>query len=690
MLDSRADRMRHEVARIAERLVGVIASFTNATAHDMTVAGAAEFLRGMVASAPTVNVSAERRAIAVHPLDRLAHRLSLAPIEIDLALLAGMADEHEGFSSVFRSFHPRSEPRPTVALAAQLFCDGLNERPLMRDAIENGAAARAGLIRLGGDGPFYERNLILAEGLWPVLYGIEAWPPVLHVMEDDPIADGLEEWLDRRECTRALATLQQDTTALVTVSGDTERIAAHRALALARAAGRSAVHLTSDESSSSALGLAALHSIARGAVAIVELTFQHNSGPPPTLELPSFSHLTGPLVLCIRSGAVTIQSSQPTIALVAHRLSARSLTRMWRSVLPELASDASALATRYPLEPTVAARVAADVRNATAHDGRKPQIEHVGENVQARTTVTIGGGVKRVQPTASWMNLVLPPNRLAQLHEVLGRLQHQPKVLDEWGFLDRRPGARGVRVLFCGPPGTGKTLSAEVLANALGAELLVVDVSRVVSKWIGETEKNLGEVFDAAEHSPAVLLFDEADALFGRRTEVSDAHDRYANLETAYLLSRLERFEGLAILASNLKQNIDPAFLRRLEFLVEFAEPSVTEREALWRCHLPPNAPLARDVDLAGLAAFYPVVGATIRNAAVAAAFLAAGEELPIARAHVLRALQREYEKTGKAFPGVPPNGEASAVSAPPLGASRATAGGASSALVARAATYRG
>src|SRR5438067_4352648 len=153
------------------------------------------------------------------------------------------------------------------------------------------------------------------------------------------------------------------------------------------------------------------------------------------------------------------------------------------------------------------------------------------------------------------------------------------------------------------------------MAGALSSDLLVVDISRVVSKWIGETEKNLSAVFDAAERAQAVLFFDEADALFGRRTEVSDAHGRYANLETAYLLTRLERFEGLAVLSTNLRQNVDAAFMRRLEFVIELEEPARAEREALWRCHLPAEAPMADDVDVRALAARYPLVGGLIRNA---------------------------------------------------------------------------
>ena len=255
---------------------------------------------------------------------------------------------------------------------------------------------------------------------------------------------------------------------------------------------------------------------------------------------------------------------------------------------------------------------------------------------------------------AKWEDLVLPRELMAQLREAVDRLMLQSCVLDDWGFLKNRIGTRGVRLLFAGPPGTGKTLSAEVLARAVDADLLVVDVSRVVSKWVGETEKNLAAVFDAAENSQAVLLFDEADALFSKRTEVSDAHDRYANLETAYLLQRLERFEGLAILATNLRQNIDAAFVRRLEFVLEFAEPDREQRLALWKRHMPADAPLDPGLNFYELAALYPVVGGVIRNAAVAAAFRAAADGMPLGRNHFVHAIQREYEKAGRAFPGLP------------------------------------
>jgi SpoVK/Ycf46/Vps4 family AAA+-type ATPase len=185
----------------------------------------------------------------------------------------------------------------------------------------------------------------------------------------------------------------------------------------------------------------------------------------------------------------------------------------------------------------------------------------------------------------------------------------------------------------------------------------VVDLSRLVSKWIGETEKNLAAVFDAAERGGAALFFDEADALFGRRTEVGDARDRYANLETAYLLSRLERFAGVTVLATNLRQNLDVAFARRIEFIVPFDLPDQRARELLWRRHLPAQAPLDPAVDLGALAALYALPGALIRNAAVAAAFLAAADpstERTTRTRHLIHAVRREYVKAGQAFPGTP------------------------------------
>jgi SpoVK/Ycf46/Vps4 family AAA+-type ATPase len=210
-------------------------------------------------------------------------------------------------------------------------------------------------------------------------------------------------------------------------------------------------------------------------------------------------------------------------------------------------------------------------------------------------------------------------------------------------------------MLLTGLPGTGKSLAAEAVATAAGTDLMRVDLSQIVSKWLGETEKNLAATFDAAERTRSVLLLDEADALFGTRTEISDAHDRYANLETAYLLQRLDRFDGLLVLTTNLRHNIDAAFLRRMDFVVELPLPDEPGRRALWLLHLP-DGRAGDDLDLDVLARMYPVPGGWIRNAALAGAFTAAADgSAGIRQSHLIAAVRREYAKAALPFPGEPP-----------------------------------
>jgi SpoVK/Ycf46/Vps4 family AAA+-type ATPase len=250
-------------------------------------------------------------------------------------------------------------------------------------------------------------------------------------------------------------------------------------------------------------------------------------------------------------------------------------------------------------------------------------------------------GVIDVPSGATWDDLVLPAQSIQRLHEYVLWVTHRDKVELEWG--GRLTG--GPIALFSGPSGTGKTFAAEVLANALGLPLFRVDLGRLVSKYIGETEKNLGALFDAVTKEPMLLLFDEADSLFGKRSEVKDAHDRYANQEISYLLSRLERHKGPCILTSNLRQNIDPAFARRFQMVVDFPFPEEAERSELWRLHLPAGAPIDKDVDTDNLARESELTGGQIRNAALHAAFLAAGESSVITLKHISSAVEIELAK---------------------------------------------
>jgi hypothetical protein len=632
-------------------LAGRLADFLAASLpqSESAIAQSAAFLRS-IAEALSRGAAAAQGATA--PLDRLSAKLNLSQLERNLIVLAGLPEEHEGLAATLRALNPRGEPRPSAGLAAQFLAGDISQRPGFRATLESGPLTRCGVIRLTGDVPFFERSLGLTEGFWPALHGLPFWPEHLERIEGPFPVVGLEEWLDTSAARRGARAIASSEPCLILVSADSEEAAFQRALALVTAAGREAVgfRLKKAPDPDVRCQIQAL-ALARDAVPVLRLPSPDEMAPP---EAPNFDAFPDAVVFACRTGAALIRSTRPLTGLLVEPIPIPARRRMWSHFMPELGDDAARLASRYFVEPATAAEVAKDVRCVERLEGRACCAHDVAECLRSRASITLAGGVRLIRPRAAWRDLVLSRDREQQLQDAVARLDHQGTVLDDWGFLKGRTGARGVRMLFAGPPGTGKTLAAEVMANALEVDLLVVDISRVVSKWIGETEKNLASVFDAAERAQSVLFFDEADALFGRRTEVSDAHDRYANLETAYLLSRLERFEGLAIMATNLRQNIDPAFLRRLEFVVNFDEPDREARHQIWRRHIPGDDVLDSEVNLYELAALYPVVGGLIRNSAVAAAFLAAADGGRIMRGHLVRAVRREYEKAGKAFPGVP------------------------------------
>ena len=253
---------------------------------------------------------------------------------------------------------------------------------------------------------------------------------------------------------------------------------------------------------------------------------------------------------------------------------------------------------------------------------------------------------QRIEPSFGWDDIVVPEDVRAQLRELAQQVQHRARVYDDWGFGIRLPRGRGITALFAGPSGTGKTMAAEILASHLRLDLYRVDLAGVVSKYVGETEKNLRRIFDTAERTGTILLFDEADALFGSRTEVRDSHDRYANLEINYLLQRMEDYTGLAILATNRRAALDNAFLRRLRFIVEFPFPGPDDRRSIWERVFPQAASLA-DVDPGALSRL-EITGANIRSIAVNAAFLAAHDGSPITMPHLMRSAAREYAKLSR------------------------------------------
>jgi SpoVK/Ycf46/Vps4 family AAA+-type ATPase len=248
----------------------------------------------------------------------------------------------------------------------------------------------------------------------------------------------------------------------------------------------------------------------------------------------------------------------------------------------------------------------------------------------------------------SWDDLVLAPSTAESLRGLAARARRRSRVLDEWGM---RPGGgrgRGITVLFAGDSGTGKTMSAEVVAGDLGLDLYTVNLATVVDKYVGETEKNLERIFTEADGVNAVLLFDEADAIFGKRSEVKDANDRYANIEVAYLLQRMETFDGIAILATNLRANVDEAFSRRLDMIIDFPSPDFELRRRLWDRCLSPGVPRGEDLDLDFCAKAFELSGGNIRSIAITAAYLAADTDRPVSMIDLVRAIQQEYRKLGR------------------------------------------
>jgi ATPase family associated with various cellular activities (AAA) len=343
-------------------------------------------------------------------------------------------------------------------------------------------------------------------------------------------------------------------------------------------------------------------------------------------------------------------SGLPAIEIAFAPPDATARRAIWADSLDRagVRSDPAAVAEvadRFRLSRQQIEAAAASLRtSAGAEPGRPPDRTAMLSAARHQASAELSGLAQRLDSTHTWADLVLPNATMRQLRHLAGAIRHRERVFGDWGF----GGGPGVTALFSGGPGTGKSMSAGVLAHEAGLDLWRIDLSSVVSKYIGETEKHLDRIFALARDGNAILFFDEADALFGKRSEVKDAHDRYANIEVAFLLQRLEAFDGVVILASNLARNVDPAFSRRMHVVIEFALPDAALRERLWRACFPPRSPLADDVDFGFLAAQFAFAGGDIRVAALDAAFAAAGDDTAIDMPRLLRAVSRQLLKQGK------------------------------------------
>ena len=325
----------------------------------------------------------------------------------------------------------------------------------------------------------------------------------------------------------------------------------------------------------------------------------------------------------------------------------------WRATTGTRFSDAE-LHHLVSLHPLPVAAIADVWRMATAlvaagdDDHAMPSLDEVQQACRAFAGAPVSTLARRIQAKHQWADLVLPGMQLEQLTAICSQAKHSSIVYGAWRFEGKLSLGKGLNAMFTGQPGTGKTMAAEVIAADLGVELLKIDLSQIISKYIGETEKNLRQLFDQAATANAILFFDEADALLGKRADVKDAHDRYANTETAYLLQKMEEYSGITILATNLRQNMDAAFTRRMRFIVDFPFPEEDDRLRIWRAVWPVEVPLGADVDLALLARQFRFAGGSIRNVALSAAFLAAEQSQPVSMRHLMLAIKRELQKIGR------------------------------------------
>jgi SpoVK/Ycf46/Vps4 family AAA+-type ATPase len=313
-------------------------------------------------------------------------------------------------------------------------------------------------------------------------------------------------------------------------------------------------------------------------------------------------------------------------------------------------SWAEELASQFRLTPGQIHDAAAWVAQRRAMASDKTEVTRAELYTACRTQShhKLAEMAVKIEPRYRWDDLVLPLDRRERLREVCNQVAHRHRVFGDWGFGRKLSQGRGISALFAGPSGTGKTMAADVIAHELQLDLYKIDLSGVVNKYIGETEKNLAKIFHEAEASNAILFFDEADALFGKRTKIVDAHDRYANIETSYLLQRVEAYAGVVILATNLRENMDDAFTRRIKFIVDFPFPDVASRKLIWQTHFPPEAPVSDDLDYDWLARRLQITGGNIKNIVLNSAFFAAADGGVIAMEHILRSARGEFEKVGK------------------------------------------
>ncbi len=594
-------------------------------------------------------------------LETLAKRFGLIPFEQDILLLCAAAEMDFGFTDLFARIQPSpAGEAPTFSLALAILDEPqwnsmLPTAPLRywRMVEVTGAGLTGSPLRLDERILHFLTGLQhLDERLTGFIYPMREGNNLL-VPSHRALAEQIAGHWHQADKSRAWPVIQ-----LTGRHRTTMRAIVREACA---GLGMGLYHLpvenlpTQPGELNGLLRLWERESILSGAALLVEC-------PPemgPESEMAArlqllMEHTGGPLLLTALQPLPPVD--RPCLRLEVGAPDAREQWDLWKHLVPGANGDLESLTTQFHLEPeeihTAAHQALAMRPFPTPDDATVPGVHPGGALWEACKQIArprLDDLAQRVISRATWEDLVLPPMQQQILEEITLHLRHRHRVYEQGGFAEKNHRGLGISALFAGPSGTGKTLAAEVIANELGLDLYRIDLSSVVSKYIGETEKNLRRVFDAAESGGAVLLFDEADALFGKRTEVKDSHDRYANIEVSYLLQRMEAYRGLAILTTNLKDALDPAFLRRIRFVVQFPFPDEALRVEIWKRIFPPQTRV-EGLDMHKLARL-PLTGGNIHNIALKAAFFAAGEDRPVQMRHIRRGVESEFAKLEKVLP---------------------------------------
>lgn len=577
-------------------------------------------------------------------LRRLAHAAGLTDLDLEL-LVAGLAPDLDSrFERLYGYLNDDvTRRRATIGLVLEIA--GVP------------CTSAGGRARLAPGGPLVDQQLVIIEDLAsPYLTRSLRVPDrvTAHLLGDDTCDQRLADvacHLRPYDCAVAsqLGPLLGRGVQLVYVRDHGRRSAAAAAAAAVRASGRPVLGLDFSRVSAAELDelvlIARREALLQGA-GLVAGPVDGLGGTAPTV-LRGLADVPLPVLLYGDASWDPRWSPQVPLQIDAPALGTPDRAQIWRSELGGHGEGATA-PVHLQLGPEQISRAVRAARLSSMVADRRAGQESLLSGAREQNAAGLERLARRIEPAVGWPDLVLPAAVTGQLRELAARARHRDQVLTDWQM---RPGGgrgKGITGLFAGDSGTGKTMSAEVIAGELGLDLYTIDLATVVDKYIGETEKNLERIFAEAAGVNAVLLFDEADAVFGKRSEVRDAHDRYANIESAYLLQRMESFDGLAVLATNLRANIDEAFTRRLDAIVDFPLPDADLRRALWDRCLGPYVPRGEDLDLDFCAGAFDFSGGAIRSVVVTAAYLAAENGGPIGMTELITAVQREYRKLGR------------------------------------------